>query len=222
MAHVVLLGDSVFDNGAYVGRTDPDVAQQLGLALGEGHRVTRVAVDGHVMAHVPHQLDRIPADATHLVVSVGGNDALGVLPILAQGTDTVGDGLAAVAEEAGRFSAGYRDMLGRVCDRGLPVAVCTIYDPCFDHANRDRLGPTDGLGPAAVAGLAAFNDAILRHAVSARVPVVDLRVIFTHAADYANPIEPSAIGGAKLAATIAALVASNAFDAPWSAVVGSV
>src|SRR5437763_7003051 len=83
MSHVVLLGDSIFDNAAYVpGR--PPVVEQLRRALPAGWRATLLAVDGHTTADVAGQLARLPADATHLVVSVGGNDALGASAVLAK------------------------------------------------------------------------------------------------------------------------------------------
>jgi hypothetical protein len=39
-----------------------------------------------------------------------------------------------------------------------------------------------------------------------RCPVIDLRLIFDADEDYANPIEPSAKGGAKIATAILSLV----------------
>ena len=74
MNHVVLLGDSIFDNASYV-PGGPDVTQHLRRAL-PGWRVTLLAVDGAVVDDVARQLQALPADATHLVVSAGGNDAL--------------------------------------------------------------------------------------------------------------------------------------------------
>ncbi|HEY0493997.1 MAG TPA: SGNH/GDSL hydrolase family protein, partial [Candidatus Dormibacteraeota bacterium] len=76
MKHVVLLGDSVFDNAAYVGG-GPDVVTQLRQRLPSGWRASLLAVDGSVIASIAQQLARLPADASHLVISVGGNDALG-------------------------------------------------------------------------------------------------------------------------------------------------
>jgi hypothetical protein len=76
MPHVVLLGDSIFDNAAYV-RGGPDVVRQLREMLPAGWSATLLAVDGAVTRSVPAQIARLPADATHLVLSVGGNDALG-------------------------------------------------------------------------------------------------------------------------------------------------
>jgi hypothetical protein len=42
-----------------------------------------------------------------------------------------------------------------------------------------------------------FNDAILRAAFEHRVDVIDLRLICTDGADYANPIEPSGTGASR-------------------------
>ena len=58
-----------------------------------------------------------------------------------------------------------------------------------------------------------FNDVILREAAGHQLPVLDLRLVCTDAADYAavSPIEPSAAGGAKIAAAIARLVTSHDF-----------
>jgi hypothetical protein len=35
-----------------------------------------IAIDGSTAADLPDQLAEMPADATHVVVSIGGNDAL--------------------------------------------------------------------------------------------------------------------------------------------------
>src|SRR3712207_3492707 len=73
---VVLLGDSIFDNAAYVAGA-PDVVRQVGQRLPQGSKATLAAVDGSKIGGVRRQLRSVPADATHLVLSVGGNDALG-------------------------------------------------------------------------------------------------------------------------------------------------
>ena len=76
MGRVVLLGDSIFDNAAYVAGA-PDVVEQVRRRLPVGFEATLAAVDGSRMHHVPQQLGGVPEDTTHLVLSVGGNDALG-------------------------------------------------------------------------------------------------------------------------------------------------
>ena len=73
--HVVLLGDSIFDNRASVGR-GPDVIAQLRADLPAGWQAGLRAVDGAITGSIRGRLVGLPADASHLVVSVGGNDAL--------------------------------------------------------------------------------------------------------------------------------------------------
>src|SRR5215218_945815 len=125
--HVVLLGDSILDNGSYVAG-GPDVVQQVREALGTGWQATLRAVDGDVTAGVPRQLRSVPSDATHLVVSVGGNDALGFAGVLQQPATSVADGLLPLAEAQRHFAASYSAMIDAVLGAGLPTAVCTIYD----------------------------------------------------------------------------------------------
>jgi hypothetical protein len=71
--------------------------------------------------------------------------------------------------------------------------VCTIYNGNFpDPAYRQQV---------AVA-LAVFNDVIIGIAVEKQLKVIELRHICAKPEDYANPIEPSSIGGAKIAQAI--------------------
>jgi hypothetical protein len=51
-----------------------------------------------------------------------------------------------------------------------------------------------------------FNDCIIRTAFVHGIRLRDLRFIYTEEGDYANTIEPSAQGGAKVASTIVGLV----------------
>ncbi len=202
MGQVILLGDSVFDNGAYVGRGEPDVVRQLRGRLPVGWGATLAAVDGAVTGSVSRQLERLPPGATHLVVSAGGNDALRRQDVLGTPSRSVAEGLLALADVRDGFARGYRAMLEAVLARGLPTALCTVYDPRFPDPARQRV---------AVAGLALFNDAITREAFGRGLPLVDLRLVCSEDADYANPIEPSARGGAKIAGAIAELVTGHDF-----------
>src|SRR2546423_11720616 len=100
MNHIVLLGDSIFDNAAYVGN-GPDVVRQLHSVLPGGWRATLNAMDGATIQDIRAQLARLPSDASHLVLSVGGNDALleaGVLEERARSVGAVLDKLAAVRD----------------------------------------------------------------------------------------------------------------------------
>jgi hypothetical protein len=142
---------------------------------------------------VIEQLNRLPADATQLIVSAGGNDALehaGM--ILHEAAGSFNEVMTRLAEIQTQFKQNYRDMLDAVLAQGKPAMFCTIYDAI------------PGLEPPLVASLSLFNDAILRRAFLLRLPVMDLRHVCTEASDYAGvwPIEPSAAGGAKIARAI--------------------
>jgi hypothetical protein len=50
--------------------------------------------------------------------------------------------------------------------------------------------------------LTTFNDAILRVAFEAKLRVIELRLVCTEPAEYANTIEPSVRGGEKIARSI--------------------
>jgi hypothetical protein len=196
MPHVVLLGDSVFDNAAYV-RGSPDVVQQLRRGLPEGWEATLLAVDGHVTTDVPRQLSRLPDNATHLVVSVGGNDALRASGVIEHPVQSVAEAIDLLADVRERFQTAYSAMLDVVLAVGRPTALCTIYDPRYPDPQRRRLATT---------ALALLNDVITREAFARRFTLIDLRVLCNEDADFANPIEPSVRGGQKIADAIAAFL----------------
>ncbi|GJE33866.1 SGNH/GDSL hydrolase family protein [Methylobacterium oxalidis] len=196
MPHVALLGDSVFDNAAYVGG-GPDVVQQLRAVLPAGWQASLIAVDGNVIADVPQQLARCPEGASHLVVSVGGNDALRASAVLERTARSVAEALALLVEVRDRFQAEYSAMLDAVQATGRAAAICTIYDPRYPDPQRRRLTG---------AALALLNDVITREAFTRGSPLIDLRVLCGEDADFANPIEPSVQGGRKIARAVAAFL----------------
>jgi len=194
MTHVVLLGDSIFDNGAYVRRGEPDVIKQVQAKLPGGWRATLCAVDGAVTTGVLSQLSQLPSDATHFVVSAGGNDALRHSGILREQARSVAEVIGRFAAVQDEFARNYRAMLDRILDQRLPTAVCTIYDARFPDPQEQRLVAT---------ALSIFNDVISREAFVRRLPLIDLRLLCDEPDDYANPIEPSGRGGRKIALAIA-------------------
>lgn len=192
MSHVVLLGDSIFDNAAYTGGA-PDVVHRVRQRLPDGWRATLGAVDGGTTGDVREQLRHLPTDATHLIVSAGGNDALGHIDFLGAPVASSAEALLGLAGIAAGFERKYHDMLAEVLAYGLPAAICTIYYPRFPDATLQRV---------AVTALTVFNDCIIRAAFVHKLPLLDLRFVCTEEGDYADSIEPSARGGEKLAKTI--------------------
>ena len=203
MNHIVLLGDSIFDNDKYV-PGESAVIEQVRDLLPETGSATLLAVDGNVTSDVAGQLNKLPDDATHLFVRVGGNDAIGFANILTSG-DRI---LTEMTEAYASFREGYRNMLDAVLKRGLPTTVCTIYDSI------------PGLEKEAVVTLSIFNDVILREAFAFGLPVIDLRLVCSVASDYSvdSPIEPSWNGGAKIARVIARVADNHDFTAGKSSV----
>ena len=197
--HIALLGDSIFDNAAYT-RGEPDVVTHLLNRLPAGWRATLLAVDGSTTGAIPDQLGRLPADVTHLVVAIGGNDVLAHTDLISLPCRSTAEALGLFGDRVRRFEASYRRVMNMLLEQGLPTAVCTIYNGNFEPPSSDLLR----------LALIPFNDVILRTAFEARVDLIELRPICSEPADYANPIEPSGTGGAKIAAAIARAVGVGA------------
>lgn len=213
MEHVVLLGDSIFDNASYVA-AGTDVQTQLKSLLGQAHRVSLLARDGAVLADMGAQAAAVrdlSEPATRLVVSCGGNDVLGLVGAMQTPVGSVLEAAELLASWQASFRRNYWRMLSLVLSRGLPVAVATIYDA------------VPGIGPGLRTALAPFNDVILRAAAARHLPVLDLRMVCDDPGDYASssPIEPSAQGGRKIAAAIAELVLMQDIAAPRTVVYGA-
>lgn len=192
MTHIVLLGDSIFDNKVYVG-DEPDVVSHLRQMIPQNWQATLKAVDGSLVENVGSQLSEISPDATHLFVSVGGNNAIMNSDVLQLKANSAAEVLNTLSNRAADFELQYRAMLAKILKLNLPTVVCTVYYPNF---------PDEFVQKIAVAALCVFNDAIIRQAILFGVPFLDLRLICNETDDYANEIEPSGKGGRKIAAKI--------------------
>ncbi|HEY8576872.1 MAG TPA: SGNH/GDSL hydrolase family protein [Devosia sp.] len=194
-AHVVLVGDSILDNGAYVHRGG-DVASVLRDLL-PGGSVTLLARDGAVIAGAREQLRGVPSDATLLVISAGGNDALRAASLLLEPARSVAEALEKVLAVRKRFAEDYRMLLDGAQSFDPPTAICTIYDVLLPDLQQRRL---------ANLALGVLNDVITREAARRRLPLIDLRVMFESEALFANAIEPSELGSQAIASAIEAVL----------------
>jgi hypothetical protein len=202
MGKIALLGDSIFDNKVYTG-TEPDVSSHLKSIVSEDWEVNLLAVDGSTTQMVESQLENITSDVTHVILSVGGNDALSNADILSMPASSAAQVLNQLAVRSAEFSSRYEAVIDRLTSQKLPVAVCTIYYPNFSQPELQRI---------ACAALSVFNDVILREAVRRGLPIIDLRLICDTPTDYANEIEPSGSGGRKIANVIYKLVNEHQFS----------
>ena len=199
-ASIVLVGDSIFDNAAYV-PGEPCVTDQLRGLVGTDIDVSLLAIDGSMMKDVQKQIERLPPEVTHLIVSVGGNDALSYAHELLKEHNSAAEILDEWSRIQKRFRGEYREMLGQVLAQGRKTAVCTIYDAVPNIEDVEKTA------------LSLFNDVIVDECIRKALPVVDVRRICPEPSDYSrlSPIEPSSAGGAKIARALQELLTEHDF-----------
>ena len=191
--HIGLLGDSTLDNGAYT-RGAPDVVTHLRRTLPVEWTATLYAVDGATTGDVARQTSRVAKDVSHIVLSVGGNDALMNSDLLERPVRSTAETLALFADRVRAFEQAYGRALRAVLALDRPTIVCTIYNGNLEPAR----------ATAARVALMPFNDAILRAAFERALAEIDLRAVCASADHYADAIEPSGEGGRRIAAAIVA------------------
>jgi len=199
--HIVLLGDSIFDNAGYVDEGD-SVIEQLATKLPNGIKSTLLAVDGDVTHDVYAQLENLPDDATHLFVSCGGNDALRIAGALNEPVTSVGEAMDIFTEIKNQFEGNYSNMLHAVKGKSDQVTICTVHDSIPEYSER------------ALTALSMFNEVILGVAFKLYLPVIDLRLACNDPRDYSpvSPIEPSKYGGEKITDLILTVMEQHSFD----------
>lgn len=196
--HVALVGDSIFDNAAYTGG-EPAVIDHLRAMLPPRWQATLCAVDGATTRSVGQQFGRVPASASHVVMSLGGNDALGNVDLLDRRVASSAEALRLLGQRLDHFERSYLSALDALVGLDRAATVCTIYNGNFE---RDMAAITS-------VALMTFNDVIIRAASARGVDIIELRQVCDRTEDYANPIEPSGTGGRKIAGAIIRAVVDN-------------
>lgn len=197
MAVVNLLGDSIIDNKIYVGPHELSVTEHLHNLCDDV--INSIAVDGHTTKDVIHnQLDLLPQYSTHQVLSIGGNDLLQNMYFLKNQ-----ERLSAneVFEQAVGIMAPikrrYQTIVEKLSLQDSNILLCTVYE---GNLLNDPLLYDIALSSKAMVSM--LNDIVYSTANMYKAEVLELRNIFTKPRDYANPIEPSHIGGSKFALEI--------------------
>lgn len=110
--HVVLLGDSIFDNASYVDEGH-SVSDLLSASL-NSTKISLLAIDGDVTSDVGRQFESMPADASHVFLSCGGNDALRSISILQRPAPSVGEAITVIRKVTEEFRLNYKRMLNAI------------------------------------------------------------------------------------------------------------
>lgn len=190
LKNITLAGDSIFDNDGYV-PNEPGVIEQLRSSIPKDWSAMKIAVDGDCIRHVYSRVEDFPDYITDLVLSIGGNDALGYSAAL-NDAKSPSDIPGLVAGAAAEFRANYKALLEHLSGLNCKLHVCTIYTavPFEDPLWRQYV-------PLA---LGMFNSIIKEEAAILGVGVIEIDKVCVEDADYskASPIEPSAIGGQKI------------------------
>lgn len=201
MQHLVLLGDSIFDNRSYVSG-GLAVIDQVRNHLPKNWQASLAAVDGDVTSGIIKQMQPLPNTVSHLAMSIGGNDALIAIDQLHRPTKSVMGALQVLTDIQKNFLQNYQQAVKAATGIGKPLLVCTIYE----HI--------PGLASELRTALSLFNDVIISTAVQNGLPILDLRAICTEVADYSviSPIEPSSAGGDKIAKALVQAIQYHDFD----------
>ena len=192
MPHITLLGDSIFDNAAYI-EGGLAVIDHLKRDCPADWQCTLRAVDGATTRDLEAQLTRVPRDTTHLVLSVGGNDLIEKFDLLDTPVQSSGEAFLLLSAARLEFRKSYRAALALCLAMERPLVICTIYNCNFPVPEQQQVVEV---------ALSVFNSEIISAAVESGLRVIELRQVCTEKEDYADPIEPSEAGGKKIAAAI--------------------
>lgn len=199
MSYITLLGDSIIDNKTYVQKGELSVLEHL-ENISE-YEYTQLAFDGDTTLNVLNGQLLSPTIATssHLVLSIGGNDLLQNLSFLYEGpVDKINDAVAGVQQYIFKpLEQRFETIIEKLSSHRANLLLCTVYEGDLGRTDEFR----DVLDSSKIM-VSSFNDTVYKTASKYNADVLELRHIFTSPEDYANPIEPSHVGGEKLAQAI--------------------
>ena len=190
---LTLLGDSIIDNKFYVKNSEYSVTEHIENI--SSFQVEMIAVDGDTTKEVlSNQIGKIQNSSTHIVLSVGGNDLLQNLDLLFLESESMISSLETSFDLIASIHEKYETIIENLLQHNAKILLCTVYEG--DLESDLNLARVNKAGQSL---LKMFNDTIYFLSNKYNLNVLELRNIFTEKTDYANPIEPSHIGGEKLA-----------------------
>lgn len=204
--NIFLMGDSVFDNWAYVKHTsfNCETIQQLWKKL-DRNKFTPylVAIDGATISGIESQKERIPKNEKNFIfLSVSGNDLLKLQNKLVRDNRNLTECFKDLYNE---IPNEYEEMIKNLIKTHplSSIVLCTIYMPRVESWLEWIV---------AYFGVNLMNYNIRKIASEYNLPVIDLYYIFDENKDYANPIEPSAFGSDKITSLMIHIIDNHNFD----------
>jgi len=162
--HITLAGDSIFDNDGYV-PNEPGVIAQLRTSIPKDWSASKIAVDGDCIRHVYSRVEGFPDYITDLVLSIGGNDALGYSSAL-NNAKSLSDipGLVAPFEDPiwrqyVPLALGVFNNIIKEEAAVFGVGLIEIDKVCVEDADYSKVSPIE---PSAIGGQ-KIVDAIIQH-----------------------------------------------------------
>ena len=199
MNKVVLFGDSIIDNKSYVSHGEFSVLEHLENI--SNYEYIQVAYDGHTTFDVQNKQLHLSTivKPSHIVLSVGGNDLLQNLSYLSKGpVSNVNEAVSGIQQHIFEpLEQRFETIIEELSSQRANLLVCTLYEGDLGRTDEFK----DVLDSSKIM-VSSFNDLVYKTAKKYNADVLELREIFISSDDYANPIEPSHIGGEKLAKSI--------------------
>jgi len=206
MTFTTLIGDSIIDNKTYVQQQEYSVLEHLqNISKNE---FLQLAYDGDTTVNVlERQLQsQEVAKSSHLVLSIGGNDLLQNILFLHEGPiESINKALSDVHKQILKpLEQRFETIVEKLSSHRANLLLCTVYEGDLGRTDEFR----DVLDSSKIM-VSSFNDTVYKTASKYNADVLELRHILTSPEDYANPIEPSHIGGGKLAKAIQEWIKRN-------------
>tara|TARA_B100000575_G_C23131272_1_gene656241 strand:- start:247 stop:867 length:621 start_codon:yes stop_codon:yes gene_type:complete len=199
MNRVVLFGDSIIDNKTYVSHGEFSVLEHLENI--SNYEYIQVAYDGHTTFDVQNKQLHLSTieKPSHIVLSVGGNDLLQNLSYLSNGPiSNVNEAITGIQQHIFEpLEQRFETIIEELSSQRANLLICTVYEGDLGRTDEFK----DVLDSSKIM-VSSLNDIVYKTAKKYKADVLELREIFISSDDYANPIEPSHIGGEKLAKSI--------------------